>query len=136
MSRFVASILVVLVAVLAMGTVHAHGDAPPKHGGIVKVANDITFELVVKPDSAEIYLDDHGAALPTAAMKGKLTVLNGTEKSEAELKPAGGNRLEAKGVKIAPGAKAVAAVSSADGASTMTVRFSVPDASKQAGGSQ
>ena len=136
MTRFSASIFVGLVAALAVGTAHAHGDAPPKHGGIVKAANDITFELVVKQDSAEIYLDDHGAALPTATMKGKLTVLNGTEKTEAELKPAGGNRLEARGVKIAPGAKAVATVSSADGARTMTVRFSVPEASKQAGSSQ
>ncbi|HET7091397.1 MAG TPA: hypothetical protein VFL17_22420 [Anaerolineae bacterium] len=125
MSRTIAKIVFILASALAIATAHAHGDAPAKHGGIVKVANDITFELVVKPDAAELYLDDHGAALATAGMRGKLTVLNGTEKSEVDLKPAGDNRLEAKGVKIDPGAKVIAAVSSADGKSTMSVRFAI-----------
>jgi hypothetical protein len=38
-------------------------------------------------------------------VSGKLTVLNGTQKSEAELKPAGGSKLEAAGIKVLPGAK-------------------------------
>jgi hypothetical protein len=125
MSRKFAKIVLMLASALALGTDHGHGDAPAKHGGIIKVANDITFELVVKQDVAELYLDDHGAALATAGMRGKLTVLNGTEKTEVELTPAGGNRLEAKGVKIDPGAKVIAAVSSADGQSTMSVRFAI-----------
>ncbi len=60
-----------LASALAFGTAHAHGDAPAKHGGIIKVANDITFELVVKQDVAELYLDDHGAAslLPACAAR-------------------------------------------------------------------
>lgn len=125
MSRTITKIVFMLASALAFGTAHAHGDAPAKHGGIIKVANDITFELVVKQDVAELYLDDHGAALATAGMRGKLTVLNGTEKTEVDLSPAGGNRLEAKGVKIDPGAKVIAAVSSADGQSTMSVRFAI-----------
>jgi hypothetical protein len=42
-------------------------------------------------------------------LKGKLTVLNGAEKSEADLVVAG-DKLEAKGVKLAKGAKVVAAL--------------------------
>ena len=57
-------------------------------------------------------------------MSGKLTVLNGADKSEADLKPAGGNKLEAKGVKLGKGAKAVAALQTAD-KKTVTVRFTV-----------
>ena len=56
-------------------------------------------------------------------MTGKLTVLKGADKSEAELKSVGGNRLEAKGVKLGKGAKVVAAVT--EGRKTTTVRFTV-----------
>ncbi|MGQ0836025.1 MAG: hypothetical protein ACT4O5_14100 [Gammaproteobacteria bacterium] len=114
-----------LAALLASTTLQAHGDAAAKHGGIVKVANDITFELVVKPDSAELYLDDHGEPMSTENLRGKLTVLNGGSKADFELKPAGGNRLEAAGARIAAGAKVVAALTTADGKPAMTVRFAV-----------
>jgi hypothetical protein len=56
-------------------------------------------------------------------MSGKLTVLNGTEKSEADL-AAAGDRLEAKGVKLAAGAKVVAALTTAE-KKVITVRFTV-----------
>jgi hypothetical protein len=45
-------------------------------------------------------------------MTAKLTVLNGSEKSEAAL-AVSGNKLEAQGVKLAPGAKVVAALTTA-----------------------
>ena len=125
MSRTLAKLVLMIASALALGTAHGHGDAPAKHGGIIKVANDITFELVVKQDVAELYLDDHGAALATAGMRGKLTVLNGTEKTEVDLKPAGGNPFEARGVKVDPGAKVIATFYSADGQSTMSVRFAI-----------
>jgi hypothetical protein len=56
-------------------------------------------------------------------MTGKLTVLSGSEKSEAELAVAG-DRLEAKGVKLAPGAKVVAALTT-PAKKAITVRFTV-----------
>jgi hypothetical protein len=96
----------------------------PKHGGVVQAASDLSFELVVKGDGATIYVEDHGKPFPTAGMTGKLTVLNGTEKSEAELKPAGDNKLEAQGVKLVKGAKAVASVTTPR-KKTVTVRFAV-----------
>ena len=58
-----------------------------------------------------------------AGASGKLTVLSGTDKSEAELKPAG-DKLEAKGIKLASGSKVVASVTTAE-KKTMSVRFTV-----------
>jgi hypothetical protein len=104
--------------------VHAHGEAKAKQGGVVTVAGDLVFELVVKPEGAVVYVEDHGKPFATAGMSGKLTVLKGTEKSEGELKAAGDNRLEASGVKLAKGARAVATVTTTD-KKTLTVRFTV-----------
>ncbi|MCY7286689.1 MAG: hypothetical protein LH624_00150, partial [Cryobacterium sp.] len=56
-------------------------------------------------------------------LSGKLKILNGTEKSEAALTAAGG-RLEAQGVKFGPGAKVVAALTTAQ-KKAITVRFTV-----------
>jgi len=99
-------------------------DAKPQHGGIVRTASDLSFELVAAADGATLYVIDHGKDYDTAGVSGKLTVLNGADKSEADLKPAGGNKLEAKGVKLGKGAKAVAALQTAD-KKTVTVRFTV-----------
>lgn len=111
-------------SLLASGAVLAHGGAEPKHGGIVQSASDLGFELVPQADGAVLYVDDHGKALPTQGITGKLTVLNGSQKSEAELKPAGDNKLEAKGVKLEKGARAVAALTTAS-KKAVTVRFTV-----------
>jgi hypothetical protein len=101
----------------------AHGAAPARHGGVVQTASDMSFELVAVADGAALYVVDHDDDYDARQMSGKLTVLNGTEKSEAELKPAGGNKLEAKGVKLGKGAKVVAAVT--EGRKTISVRFTV-----------
>ena len=102
----------------------AHGDAKPMHGGVVQVASDIHYELVPQANGAAIYVIDHGKPLDASAMSGKLTVLNGTDKSEAPLKAAGGNKLEATGLRLGPGARAVATLKLSD-AKTKTVRFSL-----------
>lgn len=119
-------LLMALTAALAAASfnAHAHGDAKPMHGGVVQVASDLHFELVAGGNGAAVYVVDHDKPADTAKMSGKLTVLNGKEKSEAELKPAGNNKLEAANIKLAPGAKAVASISGAKG-KVITVRFTV-----------
>ena len=102
----------------------AHGDAKPMYGGIVQLASDVQYELVPQASGAVLYIVDHGKPADASKMSGKLTVLNGTQKSEAELKPTGGSKLEAAGIKVLSGAKVVASVQGADG-QTSTVRFSV-----------
>jgi hypothetical protein len=102
----------------------AHGGDKPKHGGLVQTASELSFELVPQAEGAVVYVEDHGKPLATQGMSGKLTVLNGSQKSEAELKPAGDNKLEAKGVKLGAGAKAVAALTTPS-KKAITVRFTV-----------
>ena len=110
------------VAALAAGTAWAHGDGIARHGGLVQMAGETKFELVAKGDNVELYLDDHGTTMPTAKLTGKLTVLSGAAKSEAKLEPAAGDKLVAKGVKLAKGDKVVALVTMED-KSTSSARF-------------
>ena len=115
--------LLIGASAAATGPAFAHGAAPARHGGVVQSANDMSFELAAAADGAVIYVVDHDDDHDASKMGGKLTVLNGADKTEAELKPAGGNRLEAKGVKLGKGAKAVATVT--EGRKTTTVRFTI-----------
>lgn len=123
MKKFLA--LVAIAASVAATGAYAHGDKP-KHGGIVQSAsNDISFELVNKDGKATIYVEDHGKPVATAGASGKLTVLNGTEKTEVPLEPTAGNILVSKSdVKLGTGAKAIASVTFAD-KKTTNVRFSI-----------
>jgi len=123
MKKFVAMAALALTA-LASAAALAHESAA-KHGGIVRTAGDLSFELVNKDGKVAIYVDDHGRDLPVAGMSGKLTVLNGSAKTEVPLAAGSGNMLVAKGdAKLAPGAKAVAAITFPD-KSTKTVRFPI-----------
>jgi hypothetical protein len=115
--------LLVGAGALALNTAFAHG-TPAKHGGIVQTVNEVGYELVPQADGALLYVNDHGKPVATAGMSGKLTVLAGSAKTEAELKPAGDNKLEAKGVKLAAGNKVVAVLTTAS-KKAMTVRFTV-----------
>ena len=111
------------LAALSFTAAHADGVAKAKHGGVVQKANDITYELVAHADGAAIHINDHGKPVSVTGASGKLTVLTGADKSEAELKPAG-DKLQAKGIKLAPGSKVVASVTTAD-KKTVSVRFTV-----------
>lgn len=108
---------------LSFSPAQDHGGGAAKHGGVVATASDLSFELVGSPDGALIYIEDHGKPMAPAGLKGKLTVLNGAEKSEADL-VAAGDKLEAKGIKLAKGAKVVAALVT-PAAKAITVRFTV-----------
>lgn len=122
-TKLIGAALVAVGALLA-NAAWAHGVAGPMHGGVVQVANDVSFELVADADGATIYLVDHDAPMPSTGITGKLTVLAGTQKSEAEVKPAGDNKLKATGIKLASGAKVVAVLNNVEG-KTATVRFTV-----------
>lgn len=123
MMKKLLTVVMLGLSVLSFNSALAHGGAKPKHGGVVATASDLSFELVGTPTGAVIYIEDHGKPMAPAGMSGKLTVLNGAEKSEADLAVAG-NKLEAKGVKLAPGAKVVAALTTAT-KQAITVRFTV-----------
>jgi len=114
----------IAASVAAASAAMAHGTPDPQHGGVVQTASDIGFELVVTADGAAIYVTDHDEDYDTSRLSGTITVLNGAEKSEAALKPAGGNKLQAQGVKLGKGTKVVAVLNT-DGGKPITVRFTV-----------
>ena len=122
MKKFVG-LLLLSASALSMDAM-AHGAAKPQHGGIVAAASEVSFELTTTADSATLYLIDHDKPMDTAKLSGKLTVLLGTEKSEADLKPAGDNKLAATSLKLGPGAKVVAVVNGIT-SKPVTVRFAL-----------
>lgn len=112
------------MAVAMSGSAYAHGEKP-KHGGIVQEVSDLNFELVSKDGKAILYVEDHGKPVATAGATGKLTVLNGTEKTEVPIEPAGDNTMTTRGeAKLAKGSKAVAKLTLAD-KKTINVRFAI-----------
>ncbi len=103
-----------------------HGDDhKPKFGGIVSEGKAFDAELVAKPDLITVYLSDHGKPMSAKGAKGKITLLSGTDKVEADLAPAGDTKLEAKGkFNVATGTKAVVVITP-EGKSASTVRFTI-----------
>jgi hypothetical protein len=116
--------LLVLLASLASGVVFGHGNTKPLHGGIVQMIGEKSFELVAKPDGAELYVVDDGEDIASAEMTAKLTLDIGGTQSEAAMQPAGGNKFEAKGVKLPSGAKVAVLLVAADQSKT-TARFTI-----------
>jgi hypothetical protein len=117
-------LMVAGAAALSIKVAMAHGPEAPKFGGTTAASADLGFELASQGDTVTLYVDDHGKPLATSGGRGKLTVLDSTQKSVAELIPAAPNKLEAKGIKLNPGAKAVAEVT-LPGKKVITVRFTV-----------
>lgn len=117
-----------LASLIAISTVPAlaagnHGHAP-KFGGVVVQTKAGDVEIVAKTDSIQIHVTDHGKAMKLDGAKAKVTLLNGTEKSEAELVLTG-DKLEAKGAfKVAKGTKGIAVITLA-GKPPFTARFEV-----------
>jgi len=122
--KHLISVVSLALSCLYINTALAHGIAKPLHGGIVQMVNDIGFELVAQPDGATIYLMDHDKPMASKGISGKLTVLQGSNKIEADIKEAADNTLRVMGVKLGKGDKLVAALSNVGGKS-MTVRFTI-----------
>ena len=127
MKRIKARALATLFAVLpAFAAVAAdEHDHKPKYGGVVTEVKEIQYELVAKPDSIAIYVEDHGKKVDTKGGSATLTLLSASDKSEVKLAPAGENKLEAKGAfKVGSGTKGIASVALA-GKPAQTVRFTL-----------
>ncbi len=112
-----------LASPLSLTTAAAHGPEKAEHGGVVRVASDLSFELVRGTDKTALYIVDHGKPVDTAGLSGKLTVLAERDRIDHALTPAGGNKLEAATV-LPANARVVATVTLANG-KVLAVRFSV-----------
>jgi len=120
-SAVIAATLLLAAPAFA-GSEHDH---KPKHGGVVEEVKEVQYELVAKPDSIVIFVEDHGKKVDTKGATAKVTLLSGKDKSEATLTPAGDNKLEAKGqFKVGKGTKVVAVVTLA-GKPASSVRFTL-----------
>ena len=124
LSAFVA-LLVLVVGSVCFNAARAHGGTQPEHGGIVQLVGDITFELVPAADRVELYVEDDGDEVTSADLAAKLTIVDGGVKSEVTLTPAGGNKFEAKGVKIGTGAKVTALLTLKDKQSKIAANFTI-----------
>jgi hypothetical protein len=104
--RCVLPALALGVAALAFDTTaNAHGSDKPKHGGVVQMVGETFFELVMRPNGVDLYVQDDDEDVVSAGMTAKLTITNSKGVEEATLSPAGGNRFEAKGLKVPAGSK-------------------------------
>jgi hypothetical protein len=114
-----------LLAAAPFNTAWAHGGTQPEHGGVVQLVGDMTFELVARPDGVELYVEDDGEEVNSAELAAKLTIVAAGAKSEVVLASATGNKFEAKGVKIAPGAKVTAVLTLKDKQSKIAANFTI-----------
>jgi len=119
-----SALLALLMAVCSISANAGKGDHEPRFGGVVVQSKVGDLEIVAKPESIHIHISDHGKAVKLDGAKAKVTLLNGAEKSEADLVLVG-DKLEAKGAyKVAKGTKGVAIVTLA-GKSPVTARFDI-----------
>ena len=116
--------IVTMIALCATSLVFAHGTPTANHGGIVQAVGETWLELVVRGDGLDLYVEDDGDEMPSAGLAGTLTVVDGAGKKEFALKPAGGNKLEAKG-KAPKGAKVLVLLTLDDKKTKVSTTFNV-----------
>jgi hypothetical protein len=105
------AIMLAAVALAASAAAYADGEHKPKYGGVVAVVKDMEYELVAKPDSMSVFVEDHGRKVDTKGATAKLVLLTGGDKTEVALVPVGENGLGAKGMfKVSTGTKVVATI--------------------------
>ena len=122
-----SGVALMFAAAMLAASAAAHDDADhkAKYGGVVAVVKDVQYELVAKPDSVALFVDDHDKKVDTKGATAKLTLLSEGNKTELTLTPVGDNRFEAKGAfKIPVGSKAVATITLA-GKPAINARFEI-----------
>ena len=124
MMKKIVGIMALAAAALTSGHALAHGAPVANHGGIVQAVGETWLELVVKGDQVELYLQDDGDDMPSAEVTGKL-MLPAAGKQEFALKPAGGNKLEAKVPGASKAGKVSALLTMADKKTRVSTTFDV-----------
>ena len=104
---------------------YAHGGTVAEHGGVLKLVADTSVELVTKPTGVEVWVEEDGEETPSATLTGKLVIVEAGATKEVELQPAAGNMLEAKGLKVAHGAKVTVTVAAKGSHAKTSASFTV-----------
>jgi hypothetical protein len=82
----------------------AHAGHKPLHGGILDFFQETSVELVARPAGIEVYVQYDDESISSQGLSGTVKVTApGAKPRTFNLKPAGGNKLEAKGVKAPKG---------------------------------
>jgi hypothetical protein len=120
---FVLAALAAAISAPALAQKAAHQHAA-QHGGVFVEGKEADYELVAKPDVVQLFVNDHGKPMDVSKAAARLTLLNGSERQELELKPVDG-KLQAMGAfKVGAGTKAIAVV--IQGGKTLgTARFTL-----------
>lgn len=104
-----------LLAAICCTGAWAHGVPKPRHGGMVDIGGEISFELVRKGRSVEIYIEDHGKPVATAGATGELLLDSETGRAIAALKAAGANSVAGPAPALKPGQRLFVRVRLGDG---------------------
>lgn len=76
---------------------HRH-DHKPKHGGLVREANDFVYELKATPTAITVWVtDESDRPVATTGSSATLALVDSGQRVEVALAPAGDNRLAAAG---------------------------------------
>jgi hypothetical protein len=89
------------------GLANAHGGNVPEHGGVLQMVGDTSVELVPHPGDVQVWVEEGGEEIASAAMTGKLMITDSGASREVELQPGQGNMWNAKGLTIGHGAKVI-----------------------------
>lgn len=115
-----AAIAIAAALALTPTAAFAHGSMKPQHGGLVQMSGETMVELVASPKGVDIFISEEDEPLPASAYTATLTQTASGEKTQAALKPAGGNKLSAPGFMAAKGAKIVVTLTDPSGAKIFT----------------
>lgn len=109
LSLWAAALIAAAAALPAhAGAGHDHG---PKHGGVVREARNITYELVARPDALVLHVRDHDKPVSTQGAQAEVTLYAGNGTHTAALEPAGDNRMTAQGsFRVGVGVRAIVTI--------------------------
>jgi hypothetical protein len=94
----VAAFAAAAVPTALAGPGHDHAaHSKPKHGGLVKDAGELTYELLVTPTRIDVWVEEHGKPTGTSGATAKLTLIDSGSRVEVPLAPGAPNRFEAQG---------------------------------------
>lgn len=127
MKKKLLPMLTALLALVAGAPLaSAHGNTTPRHGGVLQMSGDTSFELVVKGDDIEIYVVADDEDFFSEGLTGKLTVVTNGVTTSAPLEPAGGNKFIARGIKVASGSSVAVSLTLEDGVTRIGTRLTIP----------
>ena len=105
--------------------VFGHGSTVPKHGGVVKISGEMSFEFVIADGGVKIFLLDDGEEVDSAQLTARLIIKNAGDSTTVALTPSGGNSFSAPDITLAAGSKVLTLVTLANTYSTVGANFVV-----------